>query len=304
MKAKQLFWGFLFITVGVLFLAEKYFSIIIDWEFIWDLWPLIIVFAGLSIIFKNTFIKPFLNILFGIFAAILVFGFFSDTFDGISSSKERNIFSNNNSDKKTYSIDYDSSVTLANLSFNAGVGSFKIENTSNELVKGLARGRVGNYNFENSIKDSTAWITIDMEDIKGKHFFGKVKNKLSLSLNENPSWSLELNLGAAKTFLDLRPFKINNLVVNTGVSNTKIKLGDKTKTTYVNIEMGAASLTVYVPKTSACKVTGDMVLMKKKLDGFNKKDSNYYITDNYETSPNKIIIDIDGGVSSFKVRRY
>ena len=94
------------------------------------------------------------------------------------------------------------------------------------------------------------------------------------------------------------------VVVNTGASNTKIKLGDKTKTTYVNVEMGAASLTIYVPKASGCKVSGEMILMKKELSGFDKKGSDYYITNNYEESPNKILIDIDGGVSSFKVRRY
>ncbi|MCP5061823.1 MAG: hypothetical protein GY936_05075 [Ignavibacteriae bacterium] len=304
MKTSQLFWGFFFISIGAFFLLEKYFLFYIDWNFIWDLWPVIIIFAGLSIIARNTFIKPIMSILFGILIAVLVFGFFSDVFDGVSNRHSRSILSNSNSNKKVYSVDYDSSVTHANLSFNAGAGSFKIENTTDKLVKGLARGIMGNYNFEQTLRDSTSWVTVDMEKVDGKFLIKDVMNKLSLSLNERPTWSMELGLGAAKTFLDLRPFKVKNLVINTGASNTKIKLGDKTKTTYVNVEMGVASLTIYVPKTSGCKVSGEMILMKKEFSGFDKKGSDYYITDNYEESPKKILIDIDGGVSAFKVRRY
>jgi hypothetical protein len=47
-----------------------------------------------------------------------------------------------------------------------------------------------------------------------------------------------------------------------------------------------------------------MLLIAKDLDEFIQKDSDYYITENYERAENKIIIDIEGGVAAFEVKRY
>ena len=301
MKTSQLFWGFFLITIGSLYLLEKYIVISIDWYFVWSLWPVIIIFAGLALVLKGTFVKPVINILFGILMALLVFGFFNDTFDGVRSFRKHELSSDDIS-TNTYDVEYSENISHVNLTFNAGAGSFYIDGTTDKLVHGFAEGNIKDYKVEDNQTDSVAWVNINLEH-KGKSFL-KGKNRFELKLNEKPTWNLNFNIGAAKSYFDLRPFKVKNLVLNTGAAKTKIKLGDKTDLIYVNIEMGAASLTIYIPKNSACKVKGDMVLMSKKLDGFDKTDSDYYITNNYDTAKNKIIIDIDGGVSSFKIKRY
>jgi hypothetical protein len=68
--------------------------------------------------------------------------------------------------------------------------------------------------------------------------------------------------------------------------------------------MGAASLKIYIPKKSGCKIFGDMVLMSKYLDGFNKSDDGNYSTPNFDSTSKKIFINIDGGIASFEVKRY
>ena len=143
-----------------------------------------------------------------------------------------------------------------------------------------------------------------MREVDFDLFNTSLKNHLQISLNENPTYSLDLEIGAAKSYFNLIPFNIKNLVLQTGATDTKIKLGNKSELTYVNVEIGAASLQIYVPKTSGCKITGDMVMMSKELSGFLSDDSDYYYTDNYETANNKIIIEIQGGISSFEVKRY
>jgi hypothetical protein len=123
-------------------------------------------------------------------------------------------------------------------------------------------------------------------------------------MNENPTYSLDLEIGAAKSFFNLIPFKIENLILETGATDTKIKLGNKIAKTYVDVEMGAAALKIYIPQSSGCKITGDMVLMTKELDNFIKLNSDEFITENYESAAEKIIMNIQGGVSSFEVVRY
>ncbi len=303
MKSSQLFWGFFFITFGTLYLVGRYTMFVIDWYSVWEMWPIILIFAGIAIILKGTFFKPVVSVLFGILIAFLAFGFFNDTFDVLNG----NVFHKRHFkdiSENVYKVDYKNDIKHVNLKIDAGAGKFNLERTTDDLVKGYSRGNISSYSFSDSQKDSIAWVNISMDNIEHNIFGERYKNDFKLSLNENPTWSIELNIGAAKNYFNLIPFKVKNLVIHTGATDTKIKLGDKSKMTYVDVEMGAASLKIYVPKTSGCKVTGDMVLMTKKLKGFTKLDSDRYITEDYDNKENKVIINIDGGVSSIEVKRY
>lgn len=302
MKTSHLFWGFFFITIGALYLIERYSSFFIDWYFLWDLWPLIIIIVGIAIIFKGTFVKPVISILLGIFVAFLIFGFINDIFNGFPNRK----FERKSRDivEQNYSIPLNDSVRFVHLKIEAGAGKFQIEDATDNLIESNVKSDISKYNFHHSQRDSSVWVNIEMDKF-GNQIFGRSKeNKIDVRLNELPKWSFDINIGAAKSYFDLRPFKVQNLVLNTGATETKIKLGDKNEMTYLNVNMGAASLTVHIPETSGCKVTGDMVLMSKELKGFDKKESSYYYTSNYDEAKQKIIIEVNGGVSSFKVVRY
>jgi len=72
MKTKQLFWGFFLLTLGSIFLVDKFTFIPLDWNFVWDLWPLALVFWGISVLTKSTSFKPFVSALFGIFIGIML----------------------------------------------------------------------------------------------------------------------------------------------------------------------------------------------------------------------------------------
>jgi len=303
MKSSQLFWGFFFIAFGSLYLVGRYTTFVIDWYAIWELWPVIIILAGVAIILKGTFFKPIVSVLMGILIAFLVFGFFNDMFD-VFDGREFHIRHTRNISENYYNLDYDNSIDHVNLSIQAGAGKFNIEKTTDNLVKGYSRSNIGNYKFSKSQNDSIAWVDITMEDIGTDLFGASLKNQFNVNLNENPTYSLNIEIGAAKSYFNLIPFKVQNLVLKTGATDTKIKLGSKSETVYVNVEMGAASLKIYIPKASGCKVNGDMVLMNTELDGFEKYGSDYYVTGNYENSTEKIIMDIEGGIASFEVKRY
>jgi len=303
MKSSQLFWGFFFITVGSLYLVGRYTAFIIDWYAIWDLWPVIVILAGVAIILKGTFFKPIVSVLMGILLAFLVFGLFNDMFD-VFEGRNFHIGHSRNISEKYYNIEYDKSINHVNLNIEAGAGKFHIEKTTDDLLKGYSRGNLGTYKLNNSQNDSVAWVDLKMKKI-GNEFFGtSLKNQFKIRLNENPTYSFDLKIGAAKSYFNLIPFKVKNLVLKTGATDTKIKLGDKSEMVYVNVEMGAASLKIYIPENSGCKIKGDMVLINTELDGFNKFNSDYYITDNYDNAAEKIVIDIEGGIASFEVARY
>lgn len=303
MKASNLFWGFFFITFGTLYIVARYSNFIIDWYAIWELWPVLIILTGIAIILKSSVFKPLISILIGILLAFLAFGFINDIFNVVD-HHHYNTRWNKDYSENYYNLGYNDSLKHVNLNIEAGAGKFNIERTTDELIKGYSKGNVGEYNFTSSQDDSIGWINLEMDDIDHEIFGSSFSNSLRLSLNENPTYNLDLKIGAAKSYFNLIPFKVKNLVLKTGATNTKIKLGDQCDMVYVDIEMGAASLDIFVPKESGCKIIGDMILMSKDLDGFTKNNTDFYLTDNYHESANKIVMKIKGGVSALEVKRY
>ena len=57
-------------------------------------------------------------------------------------------------------------------------------------------------------------------------------------------------------------------------------------------------------KELACKIITDSGLSSNSFDGFNKTDDDNYETPGFDAAKSKIIINISGGISDFKVHRY
>jgi len=299
MKSGQMFWGFFLLCLGALFLLTKYDIIISSFDFVYNIWPLIFVFWGALVIFKQTYVRPFLSALFGIFLALLLFGFIYNLFSEFD-------FSVNDRGNYTQSFneDYTKSIKYANLELDSGVGTFVINNKTDKLIEGKSKGNFSEYDFNVSKSDSSADVHFNLYKEHGNVFFGKLKNYLELNLNENPIWDITFNIGASKSNFDLSNYKVKNLELHTGATSTKIKLGSKYDQTNVSIDMGAASLTLEVPLNVGCEIQTDMALASKNIKGFQSKGSGHYITDNFEGSEKRILIDVKGGFSSLSVRRY
>ncbi|MCL4547189.1 MAG: DUF5668 domain-containing protein [Bacteroidetes bacterium] len=300
MKCGQMFWGFFLLTLGALFLFTKYDMIQSSFEFVWNIWPLLFVFWGAMVIFKHSFVRPLVSALFGIFIAVLVFGIIQNTFWGFD-------FHDGDKGQFTdyYYEDYNPSYKSASLEINSGAGKFMIVNSTDKLIEGKAYGSLAEYDFHSDKTDSSIDVTFDLNKKDGNFFRGRFRNQLDIALNQNPIWDITLNIGASKSNFDLSNFKVKNLDLHTGATSTKIKLGDKyDQTTNVSVDMGAASLTLEVPQNVGCEIQSDMALASKHIEGFSSRGSGHYITDNFENSTKRILIDVKGGVSSLTVRRY
>ncbi|MBI9073547.1 MAG: hypothetical protein JEY94_18245 [Melioribacteraceae bacterium] len=299
MKSGQIFWGVLFITIGTLFLLVKNDYLVSDFYFVWDIWPLIFIFWGLAVMVKGTIIKPFLSGLFGLFTGLMIFGF------TIRATCDTDLyFDDNDSSFSTFQDNYNNSFKEAKFNLETAASSVYFKSSTTELVNIKARGERGDYSFNTTTYDSSAVVDLELEQ---KHFNlldANISGKLEIKLNQKPIWDLKLNIGAAKGRFDLSDYKIRNMNLNTGAADIKIKLGDDYPKTLLNVDMGAASLEINIPKSSGCKLKGDWALLIKNLDGFEKHGSDYYVTENYEDAENKIVIDIDGGISSLNIKRY
>ena len=302
LKNGQLFWGFFFFTVGILFLLEKKDYIILDFEAIWSYWPILLILAGLSIMFKGTFIKPIIAVISGALLGFFIFSSFATLYNTVNFSD--NDFENSSYKYSTFSEEYRDSSSDATLRLSAGVGKVKIEGIAEQLLEGYSSGFLNSYNLHTTRKFDRTIVKLDYEPHNIKLFKRGSKNILNLSLNNNPRWNMKLEFGAAKADLDLSEYKIDNFSLHTGASSTKLKFGEKTDMINAHIEMGAALLKIYIPKNSGCEIKSDMILISKDFEDFSKISKGHYISDNYEDSDNKIFIEFDGGVSSLKILKY
>lgn len=299
MNSGKMFWGSFLITIGSLFLLVKYELVDSTFDFVWNIWPLIFVIWGIQIIFKQNFIKPIISAIFGVFIAILIFGILHSLFWGFN-------FTNDKSDFFTeqFSKELEPNVKIVNLSLESGVGTFIIKDSTNNLIDANSSGIFGNYEYNYSKDSSVVNLDINMEGKNFHLFKNKIKNHLVMKLNTLPVWNFRINVGASKNIFDLSHYKVNDLTIETGASNSKIKLGDKSDETNVDIEMGVSKLILEIPKNVGCKIDSELSLVSKHFDGFNKKENGIYQTENFESSKKKIFVNVKGGVSSFKILRY
>lgn len=300
MKTGQLFWGTFFLALGSLFLLVKYNAIDVNWYFTWDLWPVILILWGLTVILKNTIAKPVMGVLFGVFLAVFIYGAVFNIFDVFDYCGDDSY----GYESKTFYEDFSEEIEYANLKLSAGIGFFSIRDKTSKLIKGTARGNIGSYSLYSNNRDDTAYLDVHFGKNSITIFGAEIKNRLDISLNDKPIWDIELYLGAAKADFDLSKFKVSRISLETGATKTRIRIGDKLDRVKADVEMGAASLEFLIPQNFECKLTGDMVLIAKDIPGFVKRDSGYYTTPNYEFAEKKIMINVDGGVSSLSIKRY
>lgn len=312
MKMKNLFWGFLFITLGILILLNNFTSISFYWINFWKLWPVFLILLGTSFLFKQPLLRGLLVSLTAIALAVSLFvtvvsgwRVLDDKIvvnfgEGIEISDE----DFDDWEVKNFYEDYKLQIEFASLHFKAGGGAFTLADTSSYLVEAEAKGFKEDFTLSRSDNENESSIHFTKERTRFSITKGKIKNRINFKLNPNPVWNLDFDLGAASTELDLRPFKVKEAIFDVGAAFLKIKLGDLNDSSFIRIDAGASSIEIEVPESSGCEIKTDVSLSSKKFRDFNKIKNDLYRTENFDTSDKKIFIDIDSGVSSIRVSRY
>ena len=89
-----------------------------------------------------------------------------------------------------------------------------------------------------------------------------------------------------------------------GAADLDLKLGAKADQADIKLDVGAASVTVRVPKEVGCRIKKDGALNLEELDDFTNVGGGEYLSPGYDAAAKKMTIRFDGGISHFKVVRY
>lgn len=305
MKSSHIFWGTLFLSLGVLLLINNFFNVNLNFELIWKLAPLVLVFIGISIFIKNEFGKYAFILISAIVLSLTVFSFLSNPAKIFRTDVNFSFDSDKNgvSDSSYYSYPYSDEIKYAELIFNGAAGKFTVNSTTDKLFEANTFSEKDFHHLKVNTIDTVANIEFGLKE-KTITLGNNHSNQVDFSLNSIPIWDLKFDCGAAKMDFDFSEFKVKTVDVNMGAADLELKIGELYHETKIFIDAGASSIKIKIPNDSGCELIADAVLSHKNFKGFKKIDSNKFRTENFEQSENKIFIELNCGVSSINIQRY
>ncbi|MDO9510542.1 MAG: DUF5668 domain-containing protein [Bacteroidales bacterium] len=309
MSYKNAFWGVLLLTVGVLFALRNFDIISFNWRTVVDLWPLLLVLWGVSMLPFKPGIKLLVSAAIGITAVVLVIALPKPAYDFGWGNWHNDIYIDDDSSDSRYvprdqdlSEEFDPAVKMVILDIDAAAGTFNLKDTTADLVKFESHGNVGSYHMTSYDNQEGRRIKISMEDVRIKS--GRVKNEAFLKLNPSPEYEMNISAGASKLDFDLSAFKIRRLDVEGGASKFDLRIGDLVDTLNINLEMGVSSIDIYIPKSVGCQLKSESVLSSRHLPELNRISEGLYQTSDFSGTTKKVFIKIESAVSSFSIKRY
>ncbi len=203
----------------------------------------------------------------------------------------------------TYVQPFDSSVKAAKLTLNGGTSIYKISDTTNQLFRADAMLFHSRYALNGHKQDSVYEMNLTMKS-KSSTQFGKQSDSVNLKLNLAPVWDIVVNSGATDLNFDLSKYRVRNFAIHGSAGSFSVKLGPPLAQTDIKIAVGAAGVTVSIPKNAACRIDDHSAFSSVTYDGFSKKYDGSYETPGFSSSKNKILVHFTGGMADFKVHRY
>lgn len=312
MKYRHVFWAFILIAIGVLFMLNNFGVLEFGFRALWSLWPLILILWGISILPIKDGFK--ITALIAVLALTVIF------FNKISDRSHWfnfhhfNRFSNNdwNVDEDTdttynyrpqfLSVPFDSLTKKGELKLDASAGNFNVQGLSSDFLAFNKTGNIGNYILTTNDEGGVKKINIALE--KSDLITNGQNNKVEIKLNNTPSWNLDFSIGASEIEMDLRDYIIDTATINAGASSINIKIGNKNPVTMMTFNAGASAIRIDIPKESGCQIKSESFMISKEFEGFTKKGDGLYRTDNFNTGKNKVYLVIKTAVSKIEITRY
>lgn len=295
--AGKVFWGLLLILAGGLLLLGNFGLVNVDWSNVWKLWPLFIVFAGLSVLSFKHIIWRIISVIFALLTIAFIAWVAIGGFDKIN-------FSNNNSKEYTANVEVESEdIKSAVISINSGASNMNIYSANQDsVVEATLDSDFANLSNESEKVGTVQKIDLSMES--SGIWFGSFKNDWDVKVTRDLPISFDLDTGASDVNIDFSEALVDLIDIDMGVSDLDLILGNRQKLTEVEISSGVSSIKVKIPESSGVKLNIDEGLTTKKLADLSKVDEGIYQSADYEKAQNKVEIIAKVGVSSFTIEKY
>lgn len=129
------------------------------------------------------------------------------------------------------------------------------------------------------------------------------QRRWDLVLAQNIPVSLVFNNGANSSNLDLEQVVVRELQINTGASNTEIRMPASAGHTNAIIKAGAASINVSIPANVAAKILVAGAISSVNIDTQRfPRRADVYLSPDYESAVNRLDLRVECGVGSVNIQ--
>ena len=271
MKTERIVWGLILIFTGSIFLLENFNQIDFYWSSVWRFWPVIFILIGANMLlsrFGNKSAAPYIIGLITIITLGLIAYQGTRPDNGISWLNFKNDINEdpdewNNS--TTFTETYDGSEN-AQLNIQGGATSFRLTDTTSNLFEASIMRQIGRFTLNKSVIDSIEVLNFKMRGGKQSWNLDKMENNETLiQMNNRPVWDIKIEMGVGEAIFDLSNYKVKKLVFEGGAATFEAKLGSQFPLTEVVVETGVANTEIKVPESSGCRIEVDSGLSSKDL---------------------------------------
>ena len=299
--------GLLLISIGVIVFLLNYD--ILSWGFwfhVADLWPLILILAGIGLLFSRRI---------PLSAVLLVFLLSMVAYSMVVGDKplpgQTNHFFNKTTETKLINVPLPSDVKKARVNLNLGgakvyVGALDSNQLMTGNYQGLKQNNVG-WPDESGLTthQSGDTLKVDLSSTSlGRSSNNMNGSDLELNLSKKVHYDLDMSAGAINGRMDLSQLLVDNLKISTGASDFRLEFGDTGIATLGKIDSGASKLTLVIPENVGVTIRLNGVATSTNFmgSGLLSNDKNW-VSPQYDEAKTKINLDISMAAGSVQLER-
>ena len=161
-----------------------------------------------------------------------------------------------------------------------------------------------------AFETSDSSVELKIESPRDRDFYlGTRRRRWRILLSKEIDWKLTFDTGVSEAHLDLSDLKASTVDVDGGVGDITVRFGDRVRRTTATINTGVSRMRILVPRSVGVRMTVDRGLSTSDFENITLRriggdDRTTYETPNFGGAGNKLLLDIDMGVSSFVVEGY
>jgi len=304
--------GLLLITIGVIFFLLNYD--ILSWSF-WlyaaDLWPLILILAGIGLLFSRRI--PLSAVLL-VFLLSMV-GYSMVMGDKPLPSQMNNFFHTGMTETKLINVPLPSDVKKAHVNLNLGGAKMYVA----ALDPGVSESQLMTGNYQGikecnvggpagsglSTNQSGDILNVTLSSTPfGKNSDNIKRSDLELNLSSKVHYDLDMSAGAISGTMNLSRLLVDNLKISTGASNFELEFGDAGISTHGKIDSGASKLMLVIPENVGVTIRLNGVATSTNFMGSGLLlDDKNWVSPQYANALTKIDLDISMAAGSVQLER-